>query len=101
MRKVGCQFPNQGWNPLALPWKRVVSHTGPPGESHVSLVFCCPGHTGTVPSPTGTVTMPALGRGSVSAEQTHDGIRENTLEGKCQTLGKQGCLRRPRVRSPI
>ena len=74
MRKVGCQFPNQGWNPLALPWKHMVSHTGPLGDSDILLVLCCPGHAVTVPSPTGTVTTPALDRGSVSAEQLQDGI---------------------------
>ena len=47
------------------------------GESDVSLAFCCPSRVVTVPSPAGTVTMPALGRGSVSAEQMHDVIREN------------------------
>ena len=52
----------------------MVSHTGPAGESDILLVFCCPGHAVTVPSPTGTVTTPALDRGSVSAEQLQDGI---------------------------
>ena len=60
-----------------------------------------PGCVVSVALPTGTVTTPALGRGSVCAEQTHDGIRENRPQGKCQTLGKQGCLRYPRVHSPL
>ena len=60
------------------------------GEYDVSLAFCCPGRGVTVPSPAGTVTTPALGRGSVSAEQTHDAIRENHVGRKMSSSRDAG-----------
>ena len=36
---VGSQFPDQGWNPRPLQWKRGVLTTGPPRRSQEKLVL--------------------------------------------------------------
>ena len=38
IQHVGSQFPDQGWNTHAPPWKRRVLTTGPPDKSYNSVL---------------------------------------------------------------
>ena len=53
---VGAQFPEQGWNPCPLKWKRGVLTTGPPGRSMEPCTLDSPPRA----SPNRLLTSPSL-----------------------------------------